>query len=116
LNPVGSTLRGLCNAKSGADEARLAQCAAIATTMFEHTDSQDLRVQAANLTRLVSGDSTRVDTVRMERQRMQSASPHAPALSTCGESRWQMRLLLRSSQVGEVQARREMAASAPALP
>jgi len=40
LDPVGSTLRGLCNSKSGADEARLAQCAAIATTMFEHTDSQ----------------------------------------------------------------------------
>lgn len=115
LNPVRSTLAGMCRRESIVDAAQLAQCESIANTMFEHSDEQGLRAQGAYLTFVSSGDSGRLDLARAERERIESRAKVEAATSPCNAQSVEMKRLLRSAQVGEVEAMRE-AASASATP
>ena len=115
LNPVSSTLASICKRESGVDATRLDQCETIATAMFERSDDQSLRAQGAFITFAATGDPRRRDIARAERKRMESRAEAAGATSACDAQQAEMKSLLRSAQVGEVQAMRE-AAHASAIP
>ena len=96
-----------CRSASGRDAALSAQCEAIATTMFDHSDSHALRARGALLTFHTTGDSSRRDIARAELERSMAYDKSLSNTSPCSQARVQMKELLRAAQVGEVQARQE---------
>lgn len=107
----------LCQAHAGGDAAVESQCAAIASTMFEHSDSWALRFSGASLTALVTGDETQRRAARAERSALaaQAFKSAPPSPSGCGFLRSEMKRVLREGQIGDVAALRE-AARMPAKP
>ncbi len=96
-----------CKSAAGRDPDLTARCEAIATTMFDHSDSQALRARGALLTFYTTGDSSRRDIARAERERSMAYEKSLSNASPCSQARVQMNELMRASQVGEVQARLE---------
>ena len=96
-----------CKSALGHDAALTAQCEAIATTMFDHSDSSALRGRGALLTFYAAGDSSRRDITRAELERSMAYEKSLSNTSPCSQARVQMKELLRAAQVGEVQARQE---------
>ncbi len=110
-------LVSLCQAHAGGDAAVESQCATIATTMFEHSDSWALRFSGASLTVHVNGDEARRKAARAERAALssQALKNASPSPSRCGFLRFEMKRMLREGQIGDVAALRE-AAGMPSKP
>lgn len=119
LSPSGlfTPIVSLCQAHAGGDAAVENQCATIATTMFEHSDSWALRFSGASLTAHVNGDETRRKAARAERAALSSRAfkNASPSPSRCGFLRSEMKRMLREGQIGDVAALRE-AAGMPSKP
>ncbi|MEO5686882.1 MAG: hypothetical protein ABIR54_05920 [Burkholderiaceae bacterium] len=117
LNSPGlGPLSTLCKANAGGDGALAAQCAAIATTMFDHSDSWALRFTGASLTVYMTGDETRRKAARAERAALAARASGNMQVTPCGFLRLLMQQTLREGQIGDLAAMRERAASAPAKP
>lgn len=113
-SPTSVALADACRGHASGDEARARQCEAIMKTMYDNTNSPLLRSWAGTLTILYGGDTSRRKAAlaesKIQMDRLRSEMPEAP----CASHRFQMKLLVRSAQIGELAALRELAASAPA--
>ena len=107
LNHFDFMPRSDCESARGRDAALTAQCEAIATTMFDHSDSTGLRNRGASLTFYATGDSSRRDISRAELERARAYQQQLANTSQCSQERARMKELSRGAQVGEVEARRE---------
>ena len=107
LNHYASMPASQCKSALGHDAALTAQCEAIATTMFEHSDSISLRNRGAWLTFYATGNSSRRDISHAEFERATAYERELEGSSQCSRERARMKELLRAAQVGEVEARRE---------
>jgi len=107
--PGFESLLQTCRGHAGGDERLEQQCTAIGNTMFEHSDSF-LGLSISGLLQLqMTGDSSRRDYVRAERAVLNAHWSPATGFSPCQDIRDSMNLLLRMSQVGEVETLRERA-------
>ncbi len=102
-----SPLVAVCANQAGGDSARAAQCQAISDAMFDHTDSAILRSMAGMLQFRTTGDNARRDIAHAEQALAARSWSPATGFSECQEERELMKLMLRTAQVGEVEARRE---------
>ena len=107
LNHYGGMPALKCQSALGHDAALTAQCEAIATTMFEHSDSIQLRSRGASLTFYATGDSSRRDISHAEFERATAHGKELASASQCSQERARMKEILRGAQVGEVEARQE---------
>jgi hypothetical protein len=107
MNHLTFIPRSDCQSALGHDVALTTQCEAVATTMFEHSDSIGLRNRGAWLTFYATGDSSRRDISHAEFERGTAHDKELAMTSQCSQERAQMKELLRVAQVGEVQARQE---------
>lgn len=107
--PAFSPLVQVCRDKAGGD-AELAQtCRAISDTMFAHTDSMIAQGISGALLFQATGDASRRDFIRTERAVAAARWSPATGFSECREMRDSLNRLVRSAQVGEVEAMRERA-------
>ena len=113
--PPGVGLAQTCKDHAGGDETVAKQCAEIATTMFEHTDSLMLHYWAGTITFMFSGDTTRRDAARAELGTLGEQQAAAMPDASCAALRYSLKHFVRANEIGELAALRE-AASAPAKP
>ena len=110
LSPPGlGPLATLCRAQAGGDTTLADQCASIATTMFDRSDSWGLRFAGASLTVYLTGDETRRIAARAERAALDARLRANIPPSSCGVLHDQMRHTLRAGQIGDLAADREEA-------
>jgi hypothetical protein len=107
--PPFQPLLQTCRNEAGGDE-RLAQaCRAISDVMYEHSDNLISQSISGALLQQTTGDGSRREMIRAERAVLAAHWSPATGFSECHEMRDSMKKLLRSAQVGEVEAMREQA-------
>jgi hypothetical protein len=96
-----------CRAKAGGD-ANLAQvCAAVSSSMFDHSDSLRLHMAAGALYLQSTGDPALRDRAHAEMATLRTHWAPATGFSECGMTRDVLKQLRRSATLGEVEAMRE---------
>jgi len=107
--PTFKPLLDACRNHAGGDEQRAKQCVAISDAMYAHSDTLLPYAIAGNLLMLTTGDESRRDLIRAERQVFNAHWSPATGLSRCGMVRDEVRKLRRDAEIGEVAAMREEA-------
>jgi hypothetical protein len=96
-----------CQAKAGSDANRAQECRAIGEAMAEHGDSLLMQAYGSVFIMRATGDPARRDRYRAERMEMEKQAIRLKARSECQVVRDGLKEVLRSAEVGEVQAKRE---------
>lgn len=102
-------LMEICRNQAGGNATVARQCQAISDAMYEHSSSLLFFMISGNLQQQISGDASRRDLARAERQRLGAESPMKDEMTTCGINHALSRFMLRSAQIGELAAMREQA-------
>jgi hypothetical protein len=110
---TGSELAEVCRNRAGGDPARAAQCVAIGSTMYDHSDSMTTYQMGGVLVYLGGGDPSKRDAARAELRTLARRYGDQLPDEPCESVRFVMKRLVRAGQVGELAAFRELA-SAPA--
>ncbi len=100
-------LMAACKDKAAGDANRAQQCAAIGELMFAHGDNLLLQAMGSVLVLRATGDSSRRDQARAEREAMSRTWSPGTGLSDCGMVRDGLKAMRRNAQVGELAAARE---------
>lgn len=108
-SPPFQALTETCSNKAGGNEAVLRQCLAISDVMFDHSDILTARMMGGAVLSLAAGDTTRRDLFHAEQLAFSRHWSPATGFSECKTLREQVKRLLRSAQIGEVEAQREQA-------
>ncbi len=108
-SPPYQALTQACSDKAGGDEAVLRQCLAISDVLFDHSDTLVARAIGGATLYLATGDAARRDLYRAEQVAFSRHWSPATGFSECKTLREQAKRLLRSAQIGEVEAQREQA-------
>lgn len=108
-SPPYPALLQTCGNKAGGNEAVLRECLAISDVMFDHTDSLMARAIGGVTLYQATGDASRRDLYRAEQLAFSRHWSPATGFSECKTLREQAKRLLRSAQIGEVEAQREQA-------
>lgn len=98
-----------CGKKAGGDELLLRQCLAISDLMFDHSDTLLARAIGGATLFLATGDTTRRDLFHAEQVAFSRHWSPGTGFSECKTLREQAKTVLRSAQIGEVEAQRERA-------
>ena len=107
--PPYQALTETCSNKAGGNEAVLHQCLAISDVMFDHSDTLIARAIGGATLYLATGDASRRDLFHAEQLAFSRHWSPATGFSECKTLREQAKRLLRSAQIGEVEAQREQA-------
>jgi hypothetical protein len=107
--PSFQPLLRICRGQAGIDVALAQQCRTISDVMFDHSDSLVVQGMSGALLWQTTGDDTRREVIRAERAMAEARWSPATGFSECREMRDSLKRLLRSAQVGEVEAMREQA-------
>ena len=108
-SPPFQALTETCSNKAGGNEAVLRQCLAISDVMFDHSDILTARMMGGAVLSLATGDTARRDLFHAEQLAFSRHWSPATGFSECKTLREQAKRLLRSAQIGEVEAQREQA-------
>ena len=104
-----TALLEICRNQAGGNAAVARQCQAISDAMYEQGSSLLFFMISGNLQQQISGDTSRRELAKAEWQRLGAESPLLDETSTCGVAHALRRLMLRSSEIGELAAIRERA-------
>ena len=107
--PAFQALIQVCRDKAGGDAALAQMCGTISDTMFAHSDTLISQAVSGALLLQATGDPSRRDVIRAERAVAAARWSPATGFSECREMRDSLNRLVRSAQVGEVEAMRERA-------
>jgi hypothetical protein len=107
--PPYQALTQACSDKAAGNEAVLRQCLAISDVMFDHSDTLIARAIGGATLYLATGDASRRDLFHAEQLAFSRHWSPATGFSECKTLREQAKRLLRSAQIGEVEAQREQA-------
>ena len=105
--PAFKPLLDTCRNEAGGDAARAAQCRAISDTMYAHSDTLLPYAISGALMLQTTGDATRRELIRAEREVLTAHWSPAAGLAPCGSLHDAIRKIARSAAVGEVEAMRE---------
>jgi hypothetical protein len=106
ITPV-AVLLDACKGNAGGDAGRARQCQGISDTMFDHTDSVLLRAMAGALQARTTGDNTKRDLARAERDQAAKAWSPATGFSECAALRDTLKSMRRKGEIGEPEETRE---------
>ena len=107
--PSFQPLLRICRGQAGIDVALAQQCRTISDVMFDHSDSLVVQGMSGALLWQATGDGSRREVIRAERAVAEARWSPATGFSECREMRDTLKRVLRSAQVGEVEAMREQA-------
>ena len=96
-----------CRGQAGGDEELARSCRSISDVMFEHSDNAMTELISGALLLQTTGDSSRREYIRTERAVASARWSPATGFSECHDMRDSLKRLVRSAQVGEVEALRE---------
>ena len=96
-----------CRGQAGGDEELARSCRSISDVMFEHSDNAMTELISGALLLQTTGDSSRREYIRTERAVASARWSPATGFSECHDMRDWLKKLVRSAQVGEVEALRE---------
>jgi hypothetical protein len=98
-----------CRGQGGGDEELARACRTISDVMFDRSDSAMTELVSGALLLETTGDPSRREFIRAERAVAAARWSPATGFSECHDMRDSLKKLLRSAQVGEVEAMREQA-------
>ncbi len=96
-----------CGNKAAGNEVVLRQCLAISDVMFDHSDTLIARAIGGATLYQATGDASRRDLFRAEQLVFSRHWSPGTGFSECKTLREQAKKVLRSAQIGEVEAQRE---------
>lgn len=96
-----------CGNKAAGNEVVLRQCLAISDVMFDHSDTLIARAIGGATLYQATGDASRRDLFRAEQLAFSRHWSPGTGFSECKTLREQAKKVLRSAQIGEVEAQRE---------
>ena len=108
-SPRYQALTQVCANKAGGNEAVVRQCLAISDVMFDHSDTLIARAIGGATLYLATGDDSRRQLYRAEQVAFSRHWSPGTGFSECKTLREQAKSVLRSAQIGEVEAQREQA-------
>lgn len=108
FDPINPLLEA-CGDKAAGDANRAQQCQAISEVMFDHGDDLLLHAFGGILFFHATGDSSRREAIRAERIVMAKHWSPATGFSECATIRDGLKSMVRSAQIGELEAMRERA-------
>lgn len=104
--PPFKALLDTCRDGAG-DEQRAGQCKAISDTMYAHSDTLISFAMSGPLLLRTTGDASRRELIKTEREVIAAHWSPATGLSQCGVARDLVHKMRRNAEVGEVEAMRE---------
>jgi hypothetical protein len=107
--PPFQSLTQTCRGQAGGDAQLAQQCHAISDVMFDHADNLISQAISGALLFEATGDASRREVIRAERAVAVARWSPATGFSECHDMRDTLKRIVRSAQVGEVEALREQA-------
>jgi len=105
--PASGALTSLCHDQAGGDPAMARTCRAISDALFAHSDSLAAEDLGGALLLAATGDESRRDAILAERALSTSHWSPATGFSECRDMRDRLATMVRTGQIGEVEALRE---------
>lgn len=107
--PPFQVLTTTCHAQAGGDAHLAQECHSISDVMFDHSDNLISQSISGALLFQATGDASRREVIRAERAVAAARWSPATGFSECHDMRDALKRIVRSAQVGEVEALREQA-------
>ncbi len=107
--PPFHPLLQVCRDKAGGNEDLERVCRSISNVMYEHSDNLLSQAISGDLLLQATGDASRQELIRAERAALSAHWSPATGFSECQYLRDSIRRVVRTAQVGEVEALREEA-------